>query len=154
MRILLALHATLLLLASTGFTIVTAFLGNASLHWCYVKYASSNGWGVKYVSDYSAAEIVTYLLAYTLGVVGFLVALKSRHPVVGLLGVVLSLIGLLSFAIEGSHWIVDHNRSWLAFSPAVMFVLAFLACLPKRFADDGNPTAFSVRPREGRTQTG
>ncbi len=37
MRILLALHAIVLLLASTGFTIVTAFLGNASIQWCYFK---------------------------------------------------------------------------------------------------------------------
>ena len=142
MRILLALHAILLLLASTGFTIVTAFLGKASIQWCYFKYASRNGWGVPYVSDYSAPEIVTYLLAFTVGVAGFFMAFKSRHPVVGVLGILLSLIGILSFALEGSHWILAHNRSWVGFSPAVMFTLVLLACLPQRFArdEDTKPT--------------
>ncbi len=138
MRTMLAMHTILLLLASTSFTIVTALLGKASLQWCYFKYASSSGWGVRYVSDYSAPEIVTYLLAFTVGAIGFFVAAKSGRPAVGIVGVAPSLIGILSFAMEGSHWIIDHNRSWLAFSPAVMFILVFLALLPKRFADELN----------------
>ena len=144
MRVLLALHAIFLLLASTGFTIVTALLGKASIQWCYFRYVSSNSWGVPYVSEYSAPEIVTYLLAFIMGVVGFFLAWQSQRPFVGVLGVLLSLIGTISFAIEGSHWIVDHNRSWLAFSPAVMFALAFLACLPKRLADDENTKPAAV----------
>jgi len=134
MRILLAIHAILLLLASTNFTIATAFLGKTSLQWCYFKYASSNGWGVEYVSNFTAPEIATYSLAFAVGVIGFSAAIKNKSAVVGMLGVVLSLLGLLSFAIEGSHWFVDHNRSWLAFSPAVMLLLVFLAFLPHRVA--------------------
>ncbi len=138
MRFLLALHAILLLFASTGFTIVTALLGKASLQWCYFRYVSSNGWGARYISDYTAPEIVTYLFAFAVGVVGFFIALKSRRPVIGGLGVLLSLIGVLSFSIEGSHWIFEHHRSWLAFSPAVMLTLVFLAFLPTRSLADGN----------------
>ena len=41
---------------------------------------------------------------------------------------------VVSFTIEGSHWITEHNRSWVAFSPAVMFVLALLAVLPRRLS--------------------
>ena len=48
-----------------------------------------------------------------------------------MLGVVLSVLGLVSFGIEGSHWVFEHNRSWLAFSPAIMFVLVVLAWLPR-----------------------
>lgn len=107
MRMLLALHAILLLLASTGFTIVTALFGKTSLQWCYFRFVSKSGWGFRYVSDYSAAEIVIYLLAFAVGAAGFFVALNSRRPVVGGLGVLLSLAGILSFGIEGSHWIVD-----------------------------------------------
>jgi hypothetical protein len=138
MRILLVLHAILLLLASTGFTIVTTFLGNSSFQWCYFKYSSRNGFGVQFVSDFSALEIATYLIAFAIGVLGFSIALKNGRPLAGGLGVLLSLIGFLSFAIEGSHWIVDHNRSWVAFSSALMFALVFLACLPKRLSNDAN----------------
>jgi hypothetical protein len=132
MRILLAIHAILLLLASTGFTIVTALLGKASLQWCYFKYASSNGWGGEYVSDFSASEIATYIIGFTFGVIGFSAAMKNNRPVVGVLGVVLSLLGILSFAIEGSHWFITHNRSWLAFSPAIMLLLVALVFVPLR----------------------
>ena len=52
----------------------------------------------------------------------------------GVTGIVLSAIGLISFTIEGSHWVFDHQRSWLAFSPALMFVLVVIACLPQRSA--------------------
>lgn len=136
MRILLAIHAILLLLASTGFTIVTALLGKSSLQWCYFKYASSNGWGFKYVSDFSALEIATYILAFTFGVIGFCAAVKNNRPVVGVLGVFLSLLGVLSFAIEGSHWFITHNRSWLAFSPAIMFLLVSVVFLSRRASLD------------------
>lgn len=143
MRILLALHAILLLLASTGFTIVTAFAGNSSFRWQYFRYHSSNGFGVKFVSDYSVFEIVTYLLAFGVGVFGFSLAVKSR-PLVGAAGVLLSLIGLLSFVIEGSHTLVDHHRSWLAFSPAIMFTLVLVACLPKRISHDASTNATTM----------
>ena len=144
MRILLTLHAILLLLASTKFTIITAFFGNSVLQWCYFKYASSNGWGFKYVSDYNVAEIVTYLLGFTVGAIGFFAASKRGHLVVGVLGVSLSLIGILSFAIEGSHWIVDHNRSWVAFSPVAMLVLVIWVCLPRRLVEEEKSKATSM----------
>jgi hypothetical protein len=132
MRILLVTHAILLLLASTGFTIITAWRGKSSLQWCYYKYALQSGWGTRYVSDYSALEIVTYLLAFSVGIAGFLYALKDNHVVVGSLGVVLSMIGSLSFAFEGSHFFIEHHRSCIAFSPAVMFLLVVFGCLPRR----------------------
>ena len=132
MRLLLLLHALLLLLASTDFTIVTAVLGQDSWRWSYFKYASQSGWGYEYVSDYTLLMVLTYIVAFAVGLVGFAVAcLQGRWPI-GMLGIVLSVLGLVSFGIEGSHWVWEHNRSWLAFSPAIMFVLVVLAWLPRR----------------------
>ena len=130
MRLILALHALLLLLASTEFTIVTAAFGSDSLRWSYFRYASQSGWGHQFVSDYTLSVVLAYLASFTVGIAGFSLALRRGRHVVGLLGVVLSVIGVISFAIEGSHWIIEHHRSWIAFSPAVMFILALLACLP------------------------
>jgi hypothetical protein len=145
MRILLAIHAILLLLVSTNFTIVTALFGKTSWQWCYFRYSSRNGFGVEFVSDYSPLAIVTYLLAFAVGIAGFSVAFQHGRRVVGLLGAALSLMGLISFAIEGSHWIFDHHRSWLAFSPAIMFVLVAATYIPKRFSGDSKtqPTTAS-----------
>jgi hypothetical protein len=131
MRFLLGLHSLLLLLASTKFTVVTSLLGRTGLEWCFYKYASSSGWGVKYVSDYSGLEVLVFLLAFGVGAIGFLSALKGRVPILAFIGLLLSLIGCISFAIEGSHWLIDHNRSWIAFSPVVMWILALLVSLPK-----------------------
>ena len=132
MRILLLLHALLLLLASTDFTIVTAALGQDSWRWSYLRYSSQSGWGYEYVSDYSLPVVLTYIAAFAAGLAGFAVACRRGRWLIGMLGVVLSALGLVSFGIEGSHWFVDHNRSWLAFSPALMFVLVVLAWLPRR----------------------
>lgn len=143
MRLLLVLHALLLLLASTDFTIVTAPLGQDSWRWCYLKYSSQSGWGYQYVSDYTLPIVLTYIAAFAVGIVGFALAWPQGRWLIGLLGVVLSVLGLISFGIEGSHWVFEHNRSWLAFSPAIMFVLLVLAWLPRR---QGIPDQTVVKP--------
>ena len=130
MRPTLFLHALLLLLASTDFTIVTSAIGGESLRWCYFKYSSQNGFGYDYVSDYTFPVVMTYIAAYSVGLAGYVLALKRGRSVLGTLGVILCILGLVSFAIEGSHWLIDHNRSWLAISPVAMFVLALITCLP------------------------
>ncbi len=132
MRLLLLLHALLLLLASTDFTVVTSALGQDSWRWCYFKCSSQNGWGYQYVSDYSVLVVLTYIAAFAVGIVGFALAWLQGRWLTGMVGVVLSILGLVSFGIEGSHWVFEHNRSWLAFSPAIMFVLVVLAWLPRR----------------------
>ena len=131
MRSILLLHALLLLLASTEFTIVTSVIGEDPLRWCYFKYASQSGFGYDYVSDYTLPVMLTYIVAFSVGLVGFTLALKQGRSVIGTLGMVLSILGLISFAIEGSHWILEHNRSWLALSPAAMFALVVIAWLPR-----------------------
>jgi len=80
MRPTLMLHALLLLLASTDFTIVTSVTGRDSLRWCYFKYASQSGFGVEYVSEYPLSIILTYIVAFSVGVVGFTLALGKGIP--------------------------------------------------------------------------
>ncbi len=133
MRPILALHALLVLLASTEFTIVTAFFGG-SFRWCYYRYAWQSGWGFQFVSDYSLPVVLTYLAGFAAGVVGFSLAWRRGRLVLGLLGVGLSAIGMISFAMEGSHWILEHHRSWIAISPVATLILVLFACFPSRLA--------------------
>lgn len=154
MRLLLLLHALLLLLASTDFTIVTAALGRDSWRWCYFKYSSQNGWGYQYVSDYTLAIVLTYIAAFAVGIGGFSLAWLRGRRLIGMLGVVLSVLGLVSFGIEGSHWVFEHNRSWLAFSPAVMFVLVLAGWLPRRREFSTKRTGSEAPPGESRCHSG
>ncbi len=132
MRILLIVHAVLLLLASTAFTIVTALFGARSILWCYYRYSFRSGFGTQYVSDYSLPVVATYLLAFAFGILGFAMAYRDGRRVTGCVGIILSAIGFISFAIESSHWLVDHHRSWVAIAPAAMLALVVIACVPRR----------------------
>ncbi|WP_442511213.1 hypothetical protein SH528x_002883 [Novipirellula sp. SH528] len=132
MRILLIVHAVLLLLASTAFTIVSALFGGTSIQWCYYRYSFRSGFGTRYVSDYSLPVVATYLLAFAFGIVGFAMAFRDGRRVTGFVGVILSAVGFISFAIESSHWLVDHHRSWIVFVPAAMLALVVIACIPER----------------------
>lgn len=132
LRVVLAIHAALILLASTAFTVVTAPLGGNALQWSFYRYSSRSGFGGNYVSDYSLAVTLTYLVAFSLGVVGFRMAYRNGRVITGVLGVVLSVIGLVSFLIELSHLFVDHQRSWIAIAPVAMLVLALNACRTRR----------------------
>ena len=134
MRIVLAIHGVLVLLASTAFTVVTAPFGGNALQWSFWSYSSRSGFGAPYVSDYPLAVMLTYLVAFALGVVGFMMAYRNGRALAGGLGVMLSVIGLVSFSIELSHVFVSHHRSWIAISPAAMLVLASIACFSRRDA--------------------
>ncbi len=122
LRYILMLHIALLLLASTNFTIVTFVREGTSFTWNYYAYTSRSGFGYEYVSDYSLPQVLTYIAAYATGLVTFaLVHLRFRW--INLIGVVSSALGLASFVIEGSHWMIDHRRSWIASFPIVFVVL-------------------------------
>ncbi|MBI1311666.1 hypothetical protein GC176_10260 [bacterium] len=129
MRRLLGIHALLLLLASTAFTIVTAVFGSESLQWCYYRYSSRSGFGTEYVSDFTLPVVATYLAAFAAGVIGFAAAVHKGRRVAGFLGLILSMVGFVSFAIEGSHWLFGHHTSWLAFSPVLDLALVLAACV-------------------------
>lgn len=130
MRWLLIVHALLMVLASTAFTVVTSLTNSAPFQWCYFHYSFRNGFGSPYQSDYTLAVVVTYMLAFAVGLAGFLLAIRRQRPVTGTVGAVLCAMGLISFGMEGAHWLFDFHRSWLIFSPAAMIVLSVMACLP------------------------
>ena len=132
MRITLFTHALLMLLASTSFTVVTFFTEDQPLQWCYLKYSHQSGFGYVYESDFSPIVIATYFISFLAGLIGFSVAYQRGRRIIGFAGAILSAVGLISFAIEGSHLFVEHNRSWLAFSPAIMLVLVAIAMIPSR----------------------
>ncbi|QDV13669.1 hypothetical protein CA51_35600 [Rosistilla oblonga] len=134
MRIVLAIHAALILLASTAFTAITAPLGGNSLQWSFYSYSFRSGFGTPYVSDYSTAVALTYLIAFAFGGIGFTMASRRGRIRTGMLGIILSVIGFVSFTVELSHVFVDHHRSWIVIAPVAMLVLALIACLPQRDA--------------------
>jgi hypothetical protein len=126
--ILLVLHVALLALASTGFTVVTGWT-TGSFGWNYLNYSYQDGWGDLYQSPYSLSVITAYLLAYLAGTLAYALAWSRGAHLCGFIGLALSIVGLVSFAIEASHWAFVHNLSWIASFPAVMFPLAIVAMI-------------------------
>ncbi|MCA9095464.1 MAG: hypothetical protein KDA68_18420 [Planctomycetaceae bacterium] len=125
MRTLLIMHLVAVILASTDYSILTAPF-NGGLHWEYFRYKSFSGWGPngKYTPDNSLLVVVTYLIGYVLGAVSFPLAVRKGNPWAGILGTVLSLVGIVSFGIEVSHWVWMHNSTWMAYAPSLMVLLA------------------------------
>lgn len=122
----LILHVMLLLLASTGFTVVKG-LADGQFRWQYFQYHSQDGWGKPYEFPYSLPVVLTYLFAYAIGMVAFGLACRSGSRTIGLAGVILFAAGFASFAFELSHWFVHHYSSWIASAPIALFVLAIAA---------------------------
>ena len=120
--LLIGLHLVLLLLAMTAFTIITAPLGFVPFKWSLFAYAYSNGWGYVYHSDYSLAQVLMYILAYGSGLVLYP---RLTHPRgLGLLAAVTCLAGTISFAVEISHWLFDHNLCLIVSAPIVVLPIA------------------------------
>jgi len=119
---LILLHLIPLLLASTAFTLITAPLGLAPFNWNYFAYTYADGWGYVYHSQYTLAQVLTYLLAYGSGLV--LYPLLTRPRLFGLFAALLCLAGLISFTIELSHWGFEHHLSWIASFPIVLLPIA------------------------------
>lgn len=123
---LLILHVVLLVLAVTQLTIVTG-LSSGRYEWEYFRYFSQSGWGGTYQFPYSLPVVLLYLAAYGTGAAAYLVAYLSRLVIIGLLGMAVCTVGFASFALELSHWFVDHQRSWIASAPIVLLALALAA---------------------------
>ena len=119
---LIILHLAPLLLASTAFTIVTAPLGLTSLHWNYFDFTYGNGWGYVYHSDYTLAQILIYVLAYTSGLI--LYPRLTRPSLTATLAAIVCLAGLFSFGIELSHWVFDHHLCLIGSFPILLLPFA------------------------------
>ena len=125
MIVSVVVHMVLLALACTRFTLVSVWASGA---WTcdFYTYRYADGWGYVYRSDYTLPVIITYLAAYVAGLAVYALAWGAGSRYVAGAGLALCLIGLMSFGIEGSHWVWSHNLSWIASFPVVMFPLAMV----------------------------
>ena len=127
-----------MLIAGTQYSLLTHWYNGDELKWNFYQYRSVSGFGNVVEPTHSLAVVLAYLAAYLVGVIGFWLAIKAGSQILGSLGLLLSLVGLGSFLIEGSHWVLTHERIWLLHSPTLMILLAFLviALAPNRQDDD------------------
>jgi hypothetical protein len=140
MAVAVVVHLVLLALACTSFTLVTVWASGA---WTcsFYTYRYANGWGYVYQSDYTLPVVITYLAAYAVGIAVYGLAWGAGSRYIAATGLALCGVGLVSFGIEGSHWIWSHNLSWIASFPVVMGPLAVVAgCLVARVRLDRRPT--------------
>jgi hypothetical protein len=120
-------HTALLVLASTKLSVLSWIWGDYSWTWHYFRYCFKNGWGYQYQSDYSLFVVLAYIAAYLAGVVGYGMSRRHVHSGWNLLAGILSILGLISFLIEGSHWLWDHHLSLIAICPVASLILAVVA---------------------------
>jgi hypothetical protein len=120
----LCLHAGLLVVAATRFTVLSWIWGNYDWTWNYFQYTHRNGWGYQYQSEYPPLIVLTYIAAYLAGIAGYALTGKRVHYVWTGPAAILSALGLISFLIEGSHWRWSHHLSWIVSCPAASLVLA------------------------------
>jgi hypothetical protein len=123
---LVVAHLTLLALACTNLTLVSGwFTGVWNCSFGTYRYA--DGWGFVYHSDYTLPVVITYLAAYATGLAVYALAWRAGSRYVAGTGLALCVVGLVSFGIEGSHWLWSHNLSLIASFPVVMVPLALIA---------------------------
>lgn len=120
---MLCLHAGLLVAASTKFSVLSWMGGSPHWTWDYFQYAYKDGWGYRYESDYSLLIVLTYIAAYLAGVAGYALTWKRLAGAWTGLAAILSALGLISFLIEGSHWLWEHHLSWIFSCPAGSLLL-------------------------------
>lgn len=120
---LFVIHAVLLVLASTNFSVISWLWGDFYWTFRYFEYGYRNGWGYNYVSDYALGQVLCYVGAYGLGVAVFRAAWLRRGLWTGVPAMILCLIGAASFIFELTHWLWSHHLSLIASFPAVMVVL-------------------------------
>ncbi|MCC5875797.1 MAG: hypothetical protein JJU11_06225 [Candidatus Sumerlaeia bacterium] len=124
---MLGAHAALLLVASMNYSIVSWIWGRIDWTWNYFEYSHRTGWGTPYQSDYTLVVVLTYLTAFFLGLIAHGMACKRAGGMLNIIAMVLCTLGLISFAMEGSHWLWEHHLSWIAISPAASLLLAVIS---------------------------
>jgi hypothetical protein len=122
-------YAGLLILASTRFSVVSWIWGKWAWTWDYFQYSYRNGWGYQYRSDYSFVVVLTYLTAFLLGLIAHGMASTRGGGVWNSVAMILCVLGLVSFTIEGSHWVWEHHLSWIAICPAASLLLAVISII-------------------------
>ena len=125
---LLAVHAALLLIAMTSFTILTVF-DDGQLSWQFFELSYHYSSRAAYGFPYGLAVVLVYLAANATGLAAYYQSYRDDSPGVGLAGMLLCGVGLASFAFELTHWIVNHNYSCIVSLPIVVLVLAIVAAI-------------------------
>src|SRR4051794_21120533 len=125
---LLITHVTLLVLASTSFTVVTG-LSDGHFQWQYFRYASQSGWDVPYQFPYTLPVVLTYLAAYGTGLATYIIAWQTGSRIISVTGILLCAIGFMSFAYELTHWFSEHYGSSIVSLPAPLLLLAVAAAI-------------------------
>ena len=135
---LLIIHVTLLVLASTSFTMVTG-LRDGHFQWEYMKYFSQSGWGVPYQFPYALPVVLTYLAAYGSGLAVYKIAWRRGSRIIAAIGSALCAIGFVSFAYELTHWFSEHYGAWIVSLPAPLLLLAVAAMIQQYRATKFQP---------------
>jgi len=125
----LCAYVVLLILASTRFSVVSWIWGERAWTWDYFQYSHRNGWGYPYRSDYSFVVVLTYLAAFLLGLIAHGMASRQVAGLWNTAAMIVCVLGLVSFSIEGSHWLWEHARSWIAICPAASLLLAAISVI-------------------------
>jgi ribose/xylose/arabinose/galactoside ABC-type transport system permease subunit len=126
--LLLIAHVTLLVLASTSFTVITG-LRDSHFQGEYLKYVSQSGWGPPYQFPYTLPVVLTYLAAYGTGLATYIIAWQKGARIISATGVLLCAIGFASFTYELTHWMSEHYGSWIFSLPAPLLLLAVAAAV-------------------------
>jgi hypothetical protein len=126
--LLLITHVTLLVLASTSFTVVTG-VRDSHFECEYLTYTSQSGWGVPYQFPYTLSVVLTYLASYGTGLATYIIAWQRGSRTISAIGVFLCAIGFASFAYELTHWFSEHYGSWIVSLPAPLLLLAVAAAI-------------------------
>jgi hypothetical protein len=118
----LLLHVVPLLAGASNFTIFSFWRHPGSFTFSFFDFSYSSGWGYVYQSSYSLWQVLAYLVAYATGVIFY--PRLARPTWLAAASVGICLMGLISFAIEASHWVLDHNLSLIASLPIALLLVA------------------------------
>jgi hypothetical protein len=123
----LGLSVFLIIMAASDFTALPGADAERTFHFNYFTLSHTSGWGRTYVSEYSLSAVAAYLLGDGIGLLTFVSLFRSGFRRVAAVGAGLSLLGILSFGLEGSHWLLDHHHSAIVNLPDVYLLLCLVA---------------------------
>ena len=126
---LFCLYVGLLVLASMRFSMVSWIWGERTLGWDAFLFSYESGWGADFRSDFSLGVVLVYLVAFLVGLVAHLMAGRRTGGARNIPAIILCALGVVCFAIEGSHWLWEHGFSFVAVCPAMSLLLAFISII-------------------------
>jgi hypothetical protein len=142
--LLLVLTFVLIALSASDFTILPEWVAHGKFQFNSFTVSHHSGWGSTYVSEYSLSQVVAYLFGNATGLIAFALIVRSGRRAIGGAGVVLCSLGILSFVLEASHWLLNHHYSLIASVPVIILPLCLVAVFQlSRQSRDANTLAIS-----------